>query len=87
MGGWEASADYRNFCQWGMGPGLMGGFGFLFVIIFWVLIDVRFGRAPFVPTAPFSSKMLNDKDQTPHLSLFCRENPSFKNILNSPYQE
>lgn len=33
-------ADYRNYCQWGMGPGMMGGFGFLFVIIFWVLIVI-----------------------------------------------
>jgi putative membrane protein len=36
----EALADYRNYCQWGMGPGIMGGFGFLFVIVFWVLIVV-----------------------------------------------
>jgi putative membrane protein len=36
----EALADYRNYCQWGMGYGMMGGFGFLFVIIFWVLIVV-----------------------------------------------
>jgi putative membrane protein len=36
----EALADYRNYCQWGMGYGMMGGFGFLLVIIFWVLIVV-----------------------------------------------
>jgi putative membrane protein len=36
----EALADYRNYCQWGMGYGMMGGFGFLFVIIFWILIVV-----------------------------------------------
>jgi uncharacterized membrane protein len=36
----EALVDYRNYCQWGMGYGMMGGFGFLFVIIFRVLIVV-----------------------------------------------
>jgi putative membrane protein len=36
----EALADYRNYCQWRMGYGLMGGFGFLLVIGFWVLIVV-----------------------------------------------
>ncbi len=34
----EALADYQNYCQWGMGYGMMGGFGFVFVIIFWILI-------------------------------------------------
>ncbi len=34
----EALADYRNYCQWGMGYGMMGGFGFLLMIIFWLLI-------------------------------------------------
>jgi putative membrane protein len=36
----EILADYRNYCQWSMGYGIMGGFGFLFMIVFWVLIVV-----------------------------------------------
>jgi putative membrane protein len=38
----EALADYRNYCGWGMGPGMMGwgGAGLLFMLVFWVLIVV-----------------------------------------------
>lgn len=36
----EALADYRNYCGWGMGPGMMswGWAGLLFMLVFWVLI-------------------------------------------------
>jgi putative membrane protein len=36
----EALADFRNYCGWGWGmhPGMMRGFGLLFMLVFWVLI-------------------------------------------------
>ena len=36
----DALAQYRNYCQWGTGWGMMGGFGIFFMMIFWVLIVV-----------------------------------------------
>ncbi len=47
----ESLADYRNYCQWGMGYGMMGGFGFLLMIIFWI-VDRCFNR-PVDPPAAF----------------------------------
>jgi putative membrane protein len=40
-----ALADYREYCGWGMGPGMMGWgtmgwFGPIFMVIFWVLLIV-----------------------------------------------
>jgi putative membrane protein len=36
----EALAQYRDYCRWGMGLGMMGWFGPVFILIFWVLIVV-----------------------------------------------
>jgi putative membrane protein len=38
----EALADYRNYCGWGMHPGMMGWgwVGLLFMLVFWGLIVV-----------------------------------------------
>jgi len=38
----EALAEYRNYCSWGMYPGMMGWgwFGLLCMVIFWVVMIV-----------------------------------------------
>jgi putative membrane protein len=36
----EAFAQWRGYGDWNMGPGMMGGWGMGFMLIFWVLVIV-----------------------------------------------